>query len=80
MTVSELIKTLSELDQDARVVVNGYEGGLYDISGGFNLIHIATNVNTEWYYGPHQEVYCYPDGTPDGTPDGAEAVPAYKLV
>lgn len=31
MTVAELIAKLQELPQDARVVIDGYEGGLEDV-------------------------------------------------
>ena len=32
MTVTELIAKLRELPQDARVVIDGYEGGLEDVA------------------------------------------------
>lgn len=55
MTVRELIENLQQLDPDLYVVTQGYEGGYCDvnINGPFD---IALNVNTEWYYGPHEGV------------------------
>ena len=53
MTVKELIEKLQTLDQDLHVFTDGYEGG-------FQYVEIREpdtfylNVNTEWYYGPHE--------------------------
>lgn len=56
MTVKELIDKLSELPQDLRVLVSGYEGGYRDLEnvGGESIF--AADVNSAWYYGPHEEV------------------------
>ena len=63
MTVKELIESLSKIeDQEVRVMVNGYEGGVDDIVIGNGIdntpaiIHVALDVNTEWYYGRHERV------------------------
>ena len=67
MTVRELIESLSKIeDQDIRVMVSGYEGGVDDIVIGNGIdnstivipaiIHVALDVNTEWYYGKHERV------------------------
>ena len=58
MTVRELIKVLTEIeDQEARVMVRGYEGGVDDIMNNTPaIVHVALDVNTEWYYGKHERV------------------------
>jgi O-succinylbenzoate synthase len=63
MTVKELIESLSKIeDQEVRVMVNGYEGGVDDIVIGNSIdntpaiIHVALDVNREWYYGKHERV------------------------
>ena len=58
MTVRELIESLSKIeDQDIRVMVSGYEGGVDDIMNNTPaIIHVALDVNTEWYYGKHERV------------------------
>jgi len=51
-------------DQEVRVMVKGYEGGVDDIVIGNSIdnnitpaiIHVALDVNTEWYYGKHERV------------------------
>jgi len=55
MNVRELIEKLQEMDQTARVVVRGYEGGVSDIEGAATVM-IAVDVHTEWYYGKHETV------------------------
>jgi len=68
MTVRELIQSLSKIeDQDIRVMVRGYEGGVDDIVIGNGIDnntivipaiqYVALDVNTEWYYGTHEIVY-----------------------
>lgn len=54
MTIKELIQQLQQHDPNTRVVVNGYEEGLCDIED-LEEVKIKLNVNTEWYYGPHEE-------------------------
>ena len=64
MTVRELIQSLSKIqDQDIRVMVRGYEGGVNDmvIVNGIEdntpaIQYVALDVNTEWYYGRHERV------------------------
>jgi len=64
MTVKQLIQILSTIeDQDVRVMVKGYEGGVDDmvIGNGIDnntpaIIQIALDVNTAWYYGRHERV------------------------
>ena len=65
MIVSELIEELRKLPQDSMVVVNGYEGGVRTVTLATPTT-IALNVNTEWYYGEHEqytEGSSYPDLT-----------------
>lgn len=54
MTVKELIEKLNTFDQDMIVLVNGYEGGLSDISK-IEATKVNLNVNKEDYLGPHEE-------------------------
>jgi hypothetical protein len=63
MTVRELIESLSKIeDQEVRVMINGYEGGVNDmvIGNGIDdtpaIVDIALDVNDEWYYGRHERV------------------------
>ena len=53
MTVKELIEKLQTLDPDLRVLTSGYEGGFNDIDIS-KPETFCLNVNTEWYYGPHE--------------------------
>lgn len=55
MTIGELIEILKDYPQDVRVLTNGYEGGYNDVDIQA-LSTYAENVNTAWYYGPHEEV------------------------
>jgi hypothetical protein len=54
MTIAELIEKLQKLEPDLQVFVNGYEGGITDLRGA-SEIFVKLNVNTEHYYGPHEE-------------------------
>jgi hypothetical protein len=59
MTVTQLIQILSTIDNpdDIKVMVRGYEGGVDDIVNITpDVIHVALDVNTEWYYGKHETV------------------------
>ena len=58
MTIKELIKILQQVeDQEVRVMVKGYEGGVNDIDNNTPaIIHVALDVNEEWYYGAHETV------------------------
>jgi hypothetical protein len=53
MTVKELIAQLSELDQELHVFTSGYEGG-YNYAELSEVRDICLDVNTSWYYGPHE--------------------------
>lgn len=55
MKVSELKELLNEYPDTARVVVDGYEGGVNEVNN-IELIKINLNVNSAWYYGKHKEV------------------------
>jgi len=58
MTIKQLIEILSQFeDQELKVMVKGYEGGIDDI-GNITpaIVDVALNVNNEWYYGSHQVV------------------------
>lgn len=53
MNVSELIERLKEQPQDAMVVIDGYEGGVWE-ADSVKIVKIKTDVNSEWYYGDHE--------------------------
>jgi hypothetical protein len=55
MKVKELIELLKTKDQELRVVTNGYEGGYCDLEE-VGEVNLKLNVNTAWYYGPHDYV------------------------
>ena len=58
MTVKQLIEILQQIeDQEVRVMVKGYERGVDDIENIIpDIVHIALDVNEEWYYGKHERV------------------------
>ena len=58
MTVKQLIDSLSKIqDQEVRVMVKGYEGGVNDIDNSTPaIIHVALDVNEEWWNGRHERV------------------------
>jgi hypothetical protein len=63
MTVRELIQELSQIkDQDVKVMVRGYEGGIDDAiiqkdeSSTPAIYTIKRNKNDEWYLGRHEVV------------------------
>jgi hypothetical protein len=58
MTVKELIESLSKIeDQETRVMVKGYEGGVDDIDNITPaIINVALNVNKEWWNGSHEVI------------------------
>lgn len=58
MTVKELIDQLKMFDPKLQIISRGYEGGMLDI-GSVVPTRIALNVNTAWYYGPHELVDNY---------------------
>ena len=49
MTVKQLIKVLTEIqDQEVRVMVRGYEGGVEDIGDNIStIVNVALSVNKE---------------------------------
>jgi hypothetical protein len=55
MKVKELIEQLQQCDPEAMVVSRGYEGGKREVVAAYP-IKVALNVNTEWYYGKHEEI------------------------
>lgn len=58
MKVKELIEKLQSLDPEHMLVINGYEGGVNEVSE-VETIRILTDQNKEWYYGKHEEVGSY---------------------
>ena len=64
MTIKQLIESLSKIeDQEIKVMVRGYEGGVNDIVIGNGIdndtpaiVNVALNVNDKWYYGAHETV------------------------
>ena len=77
MTVNELIKVLTQIeDQETRVMVRGYEGGVDDIKDKTPAIeNIALDVNDKWYYGRHERV----DDMYDSTNNNYQIVKAIIL-
>jgi hypothetical protein len=61
-TVKELIQDLQKFDENTIVSIAGYEGGFKDIGGSYEK-ELYLNVNTEWYYGEHDDrlPYIKPD-------------------
>lgn len=55
MKVKWLIEELQKCDPDMMVVVSGYESGVDELSK-IKRIDVALNVNTDWYYGKHEEI------------------------
>jgi len=58
MTVRELIQILSTIEnQEAMVMVTGYEGGVDDIENTIPaIVNVALNVNNKWWDGSHEVV------------------------
>jgi hypothetical protein len=54
MTKAELIEMMREYPDDTMVVIQGYEGGLEDITE-IEKIKLKLNYNTSLFYGPHKE-------------------------
>jgi hypothetical protein len=56
MTVGELIAKLQEFDQNMMVVVDGYEGGVDELTTTMP-VSIALGYNADgWWYGDHEVV------------------------
>ncbi len=54
--IKDLIEVLKTYNENTVISVNGYEGGIHDISADdISLTKIKSNVNDEWYYGEHEE-------------------------
>jgi len=58
MTVAQLRELLQAFDPQARVVVEGYEGGFDDVRAVV-LVDLAVNVHSpaDWYMGAHDVVH-----------------------
>ena len=54
MTVEELIAKLQTMPQKAMVTVNGYEGGVNEVTAIGEPAPLSLNVHEEWYYGSHE--------------------------
>jgi hypothetical protein len=54
MTVSELIKQLLSLPQDAIVVTEGYETGLEPVKK-VELVNVEENYSKEWWDGKYEK-------------------------
>jgi hypothetical protein len=54
MTKAELIEALNEYPDDIMIVIPGHEGGRKEVEWAEG-IKLKLNVNTVWYYGPHEE-------------------------
>jgi hypothetical protein len=54
MTAKELIEVLQAFDPETRIFTKGYEGGLEDAGIKGPVTDIALNINSKWYYGPHE--------------------------
>lgn len=66
MTVAELITKLQEMPQDARVVGDGYEGGLVDVNT-VTTVPILLDRHKADYLGPHEVWDSCMDTKPDET-------------
>jgi len=55
MKVKELIEKLQGFDPELMVVRPGYEGGMTELHSATETL-LALNVNSEWYYGEHDQV------------------------
>ena len=54
MKVQDLIKLLQDMPQHLDIFIDGYEGGV-QVPCPPKVIGVDRNVNTESYYGPHEE-------------------------
>lgn len=53
MRVRELIAELQKMNPNTRVVRDGYEGGVEDVTS-VSEVRIQLHANDEWYYGSHE--------------------------
>lgn len=56
MTVQELITHLQQLNPNARVFKDGYEGAYNDVQTVSAEVEMALDVHSEWWYGNHELV------------------------
>ena len=63
MAVAELIEKLQQYPPEHRVFVDGYEGGIDDLT---QVNHVFVKLDQHWenYYGRHEQLDPR-DGTPD---------------
>jgi hypothetical protein len=55
MKVKELIEKLKTMNQDAIVLVDGYEGGMSELKdSSVTAIKAKDNNPVAWYYGPFE--------------------------
>jgi hypothetical protein len=54
MKIKELLEKLQQFDPELEVLVEGYEGG-WDAPVISDVKEFEPNVNTEWYYGRHEQ-------------------------
>ena len=54
MKVKELIEQLQQLDPEAYVFVNGYEGGIDDLLSVGEATDVILDIHSEWWYGKHE--------------------------
>ena len=65
MTVKELIEKLQQLDENLQVYCGGDEGGYTSVQEVSDPEEFILNVNTQWYYGEHENASGY-NGDKDG--------------
>jgi hypothetical protein len=53
MNVQQLIDMLSEYPKDSMVVVNGYEGGVSEVTDASKCM-LRLHVHDTWFYGEHE--------------------------
>jgi len=54
LTVEQLINKLKSYPNDAKILVDGYEGGL-DAVLDVNIVSVKYDDTQKWYYGPFEE-------------------------
>jgi hypothetical protein len=69
MTVRDLIAKLQEFHPDLPVLVNGYEGGLVDLTTSHvYTARVAFHHRSASYMGPHEELYSDDDPSDEWSP------------
>ena len=56
MTVQQLITQLKQLDPNAVVFRNGYEGGFDEVNSIQLDVEMALNIYDSWYFGSHEKI------------------------